>query len=67
MPNITIDDAEYELDQLSDTAKAQLNSIHYVDAELTRLSGLVAALQTARIGYANALKQALREKQPLNS
>jgi len=67
MPIIKIDDAEYELDHLSDEAKAQLTSIQYVDAELARLGGLVAALQTARIAYANALNLALQQKQGLSS
>jgi len=67
MPIIKIDDAEYEVDHLSDEAKAQLTSIQYVDAELARLGGLVAALQTARIAYANALNLALQQKQGLSS
>jgi len=67
MSIIKIDDAEYEWDHLSDTAKAQLASIQYVDSELARLNGLVAALQTARTAYANALNEALLEKQGLSS
>ena len=35
--------------------------IQFVDAELKRLQGQAAALQTARIAYANALKAALPE------
>jgi len=52
MSTIKIDDAEYELDHLSDAAKAQLASIQFVDAELQRVNALAAALQTARIAYA---------------
>ncbi len=59
MTTVTVDNVEYELDQLSDDAKAQLASLQYVDAELGRLSAQVAAMQTARIAYANALKVAL--------
>ncbi len=59
MPTIRIDDSEYELEQLSADARAQLASLHFVDSELARLQGLVAALQTARMAYAKALKEAL--------
>ena len=54
-----IDNVDYETDKLSDEAKAQLVSIQYVDQELARLQAQAAALQTARIAYANALKAAL--------
>lgn len=56
---ITIDNKEYELDSLSNEAKAQLASIQFVDAELARLQAQAAALQTARMAYAQALREAL--------
>ncbi len=59
MPTIRIDDREYEMEQLSPDAKAQLASLHFVDNELARLQGQIAALQTARMAYAKALKDAL--------
>lgn len=59
MPTIKIDDKEYDLDQLSDEAKAQLQSLQFVDAEIQRLNAQAAVLQTARMVYANALKDAL--------
>ena len=59
MPTITIDNIDYDLDQLSDDAKAQLASLQFVDQELARLQAQVAAMQTARMAYANALKAAL--------
>ena len=59
MPNITIDNQNYDLDSLSDEAKAQLGSLQFVDAELARLNAQAAVLQTARIAYANALNAAL--------
>ena len=61
MTKITIDEKEYDLENLSDDAKAQLASIQYVDAELLRLHAQIAALQTARIAYANALNGLLVE------
>lgn len=59
MPNITIDNIDYDLDTLSDEAKAQLASLQFVDAEIQRLNNLIAILQTARIAYSKALQQAL--------
>lgn len=59
MANITIDNINYDTEQLSDDAKAQIISIQFVDQELVRLEAQTAALQTARIAYANALKAAL--------
>ncbi|HIJ80746.1 MAG TPA: hypothetical protein HPP76_03445 [Desulfuromonadales bacterium] len=59
MPLIKIDEKEYELDLLSSAAKQQLVSLQFVDAELQRMNAQIAILQTARIAYANALKEAL--------
>ena len=59
MPTVTIDEKEYNTDDLSDEAKAQLGSLNFVDAELARLGATVAAMQTARNTYAAALKELL--------
>ena len=61
MLNITIDDKEYDITTFSQEAQAQLANLQFVDTELKRLQGQAAALQTARIAYANALKAALPE------
>jgi hypothetical protein len=61
MLNITIDDKEYDITTFSEEAKAQLSSLQFVDAELQRLQSQAAAMQTARIAYANALKAVLPE------
>ena len=53
---ITIDDIEYEFDNLSDNAKAQLANIQFVDTQLQQLNNEWAVSDTARIGYTNALK-----------
>ena len=66
MPIIKIDDKDYELDSLPDEAKSQLTSIQFVDAELQRLNAQTAVLQTARMGYAKALNEALAATATLN-
>ena len=59
MATIKIDDKEYDLDKISNEAKAQLASIQFVDGELARLQAKAAALQTARNAYAKALGEIL--------
>ena len=59
MTTIKIDDKDYGLETLSDEAKNQLISLQFVDTELQRLNAQAAVLQTARLAYANALKDAL--------
>ena len=56
---ITIDNHTYELDTLSDEAKAQLQSLQFCDAELVRLQAQTAVLQTARMAYSKALQASL--------
>ncbi len=59
MPTITIDNHNYDLETLSDEAKAQLQSLQFCDSELARLTAQAAVLQTARAAYAKALQAAL--------
>jgi hypothetical protein len=66
MPTITIDNKEYEADDLSENAKAQLISINFVDGELQRLNAQAAVLQTARVAYAKALNEELDVKPTVN-
>lgn len=59
MPIITIDNTDYDLNTLSDEAKAQLTSLQFADAELQRLHANIAVYQTARAAYGKALSEAL--------
>ncbi len=52
MPTIKIDNQDYDLDTLSIEAKAQLQSLQFVNAELAHLQAQAAVLQTARAAYA---------------
>ena len=51
MLTIKIDNQDYELDQLSAEAKAQLGAIQFCDQELARMQTHAAALQTAKNVY----------------
>ena len=66
MSTVKIDDKEYELDQLSDAARAQLASLQFVDSELQRLNAKAAVLQTARAAYSKALNEALPPHETMN-
>ena len=58
---IIIDDVEYNLDSLSEEAKAQIASIEFVDAQLQQIQNELAISDTARIGYTNALKREIEK------
>ena len=62
MAKITIDEKEYETDDMSDEAKAQLQSLQFVDNEIAREQAKIAALQTARNAYAQALQKELESE-----
>ena len=57
---ITIDDKQYDLDDLTDQAKAQLTNLQFVDMQIQQLNNEWAVADTARIGYTNALKAELK-------
>lgn len=59
MTTVKIDDKEYDFHAMSAAAKDQLLSIQFVDAEITRQSGMLAVLQTARAAYIKALRENL--------
>ena len=56
MAKVNIDDKEYEFDDLSDKAKANLVSLQFVQGELKRLNAQVAVYKTAEVGYVKELK-----------
>ena len=66
MPIIKIDGKDYERDTLSEEAKAQINSLQFVNAELQRHNAHIAVLQTARKAYSKALNEALAASSTLN-
>ena len=62
MTTITIDNKDYDLDSLSDDAKAQLQMLQFSEQEIVRLNAQLAIVQTARRAYSNALLAALPPK-----
>ena len=61
MPKITIDDIEYNSEDLSDNGKAQLASLQFLEAQMSKLKSEIAVYQTARNSYVAALKDELPE------
>ena len=61
MATITIDDKEYNLDDLSNQAKEQLASIQFVQSEIKKLEGEMAVYKTALAAYTSALKSEIED------
>jgi hypothetical protein len=62
MATIKINDVEYDLDKLSNEAKAQLASIQFCDQELQRLQAQIAVVKTARPRYKKAFNELIQPK-----
>ena len=58
---ITIDDKDYNLDDLSDECKAEIQSLQFCESEIARLNAKIAIAGTARIGYQRAVAKLLEE------
>jgi hypothetical protein len=58
-PTLNFDGVEYALDSLSEEARNQLGNVRATDLELARLRQQAAIMQTARMAYLQALKNAL--------
>ena len=61
MPKITIDDTDYNTEDLSDNGKAQLASLQFLEQQMAKLKNEIAVYQTARAAYAQALKAELEK------
>lgn len=59
MPTIKIDGKDYDTEQLSDGAKAQLTNLQVVDQKIAAAQQELAIFQTARNAYAKALQNEL--------
>lgn len=59
MSKVRIDEIEYELDHLTEEARAQLLSVQHTDHKIAELQRDLAIARTARVSYANALRDLL--------
>ena len=63
MPKITIDDIEYNTEDLSDNGKAQLASLQFLEVQMNKLKNEIAVYQTAKSAYVTALKNELEKQE----
>jgi len=59
MAKIVIDGKEYDSNNISESGKANVASLQFVQAEIRRLEAQIAVFKTAEAGYTNALKKEL--------
>lgn len=64
---ISIDGVTYALDSLSEEAQAQLINIQFVDDQLQQLRNEFAVADTAKMGYTNALKAEISQKDTVDN
>lgn len=58
---LSIDGVEYEIEQLSPDAQAQVANLQFVDAKIQKLQSELAIADTARLAYGQALKNELNK------
>lgn len=61
MPKIKLDDIEYNSEDMSENAKAQLVSLQFTDAQIKKLKQEIAISETARQAYIAALKREIKQ------
>ncbi len=59
MPKITVEDIEYNTEDLTENGKAQLASLQFLEAQMNKLRSEIAVYQTARNSYISVLKTEL--------
>ena len=62
MPKITIDEIEYNTEDLSENGKAQLASLQFLDIQMKKIKSEIAVYQTARNAYVSGLKSELEKE-----
>jgi len=60
MPKITVDDIDYNTEDLTDNGKAQLASLQFLEVQMKKLQNEISVYQTARNAYVAALKAELK-------
>jgi hypothetical protein len=66
MANITIDGVDYDSETFTKEALDQLGALQFVDSKITQLQSEIAALQTARNAYGQALAALISEETKLD-
>ena len=61
MDKITIDGQEFDLTNMSEEAKAQLNNLQFVNEQILQRNNELQIALTAKLAYSNALKRELEK------
>jgi len=61
MDTIKIDGKEYDLANASEAARANLNSLVFVNEQISQRNNELQIAETAKIGYSRALKRELQK------
>lgn len=56
MPKFTVENIEYNTEDLSDNGKAQLASLQFLEVQMNKIKAEIRVYQTARNSYVEALK-----------
>lgn len=62
MPKITVDNIEYNSEDLTENGKAQLASLQFLEVQMQRLKSEISVFQTARSAYISELRAELDKK-----
>ena len=62
MPKITVEGTDFNTEDMSDHAKAQLASLQFLEVELQNLKREISVYQEAKRSYIQALKAELDQK-----
>jgi len=66
MSKITINDTEYDTENLSEDGKAKVASLQFLKIKMAKLRSEMAIYQTARNSYIESLKIELENQTPKN-
>lgn len=61
MEKINIDGKDYDLSDISDAARAQLQNVQFVNEQILQKNNELQVAQTAKIGYSRALNRELQK------
>ena len=62
MPKITIDEMEFNSEDLSDNGKAQLASLQFLEVQMLKIKNEISVYETAKNAYMAALKIELEKE-----
>jgi hypothetical protein len=56
MPKVTVDDIEYNTEDLTDTGRATLASLQFLESQMQKMRNEMSVYQVAQLSYVAALK-----------